>query len=137
MLIIGSGGAFNAVITASGISHTLGMMIGELPVSPIILAWLLTGLIHLAVGSATVAMLGSSAIILPLLQSNPALNPVAMTIAIGSGGLGFVQFTDSLIWLGKEYLGLSLANALKSISVATMIASLIGLSGALLIQYGI
>lgn len=135
MLIIGSGGAFNAVITASGISHTLGMMIGELPVSPIILAWLLTGLIHLAVGSATVAMLGSSAIILPLLQSNPALNPVAMTIAIGSGGLGFVQFTDSLIWLGKEYLGLSLANALKSISVATMIASLIGLSGALLLQY--
>jgi D-serine transporter len=135
MLIIAAGGAFNAVITASGISHTLGLMIGSLPVSPIILAWLLTGLIHLAVGSATVAMLSSSAIVLPLLQSNPALNPVALTIAIGSGGLGFVQFTDSLIWLGKEYLGLSLGEAIKSISAATMIASCIGLSGALLIQY--
>ncbi|WP_336749636.1 gluconate:H+ symporter [Pantoea vagans] len=135
MLIIAAGGAFNAVITASGISHTLGMIIGNLPVSPILLAWLLTGLIHLAVGSETVAMLSSSAIVLPLLQSNSALNPVSLTIAIGSGGLGFVQFTDSLIWLGKEYLGLSLADAIKSISAATMIASLVGLSGALLIQY--
>lgn len=135
MLIIAAGGAFNSVITASGISHTLGLMMGNLPVSPIILAWLLTGLIHLAVGSATVAMLSSSAIVLPLPQSNPALNPVALTIAIGSGGLGFVQLTDSLIWLGKEYLGLSLGDAVKSISIATMIASFIGLGGALLIQY--
>ncbi|WP_029686131.1 gluconate:H+ symporter [Tatumella saanichensis] len=135
MLIIAAGGAFNGVITASGISHTLSVIIGNLPVSPILLAWLLTGLIHLAVGSATVAMLSSSAIVLPLLQSNAALSPVALTIAIGSGGLGFVQFTDSLIWLGKEYLGLSLAGAIKSISAATMIASLVGLSGAMLIQY--
>ncbi|MNT90854.1 DsdX permease [compost metagenome] len=81
------------------------------------------------------AMLGASGVILPMLQANPELNPVAMTIAIGSGAIGFVQLTDSLIWLGKEYLGLSLVDAVKSISGATMIASIIGLCGALLVDW--
>ncbi|MNR14534.1 DsdX permease [compost metagenome] len=135
MLIIACGGAFNAVITASGIGQVLGQTLAGLPVSPIVLAWLLTGALHFAVGSATVAMLGASGVILPMLQANPELNPVAMTIAIGSGAIGFVQLTDSLIWLGKEYLGLSLVDAVKSISGATMIASIIGLCGALLVDW--
>lgn len=134
MLIIACGGAFNAVISASGIGDVLGRTLGGLPISPIVLAWLLTGLLHLAVGSATVAMLGSAGVIAPMLHANPALHPVAMSLAIGSGAIGFVQFTDSLIWLGKEYLGLTLGNALKSISVATMLASLLGLCGALIVN---
>lgn len=135
MLIIACGGAFNAVISASGIGQVLGETLSSLPVSPIILAWLLTGALHFAVGSATVAMLGASGVILPMLQTNPHLSPVAMTIAIGSGAIGFVQLTDSLIWLGKEYLGLSLKDAIKSISGATMIASVIGLCGALIVNW--
>ncbi|WP_322093897.1 GntT/GntP/DsdX family permease [Paraburkholderia bannensis] len=132
MLIIGCGGALNAVISASGIADVLASALTALPISPILLAWLLTGLLHLAVGSATVAMLGAAGIIAPMLHANPALHPVAMTLAIGSGAIGFVQFTDSLIWLGKEYLSLSMGNALRSISVATMLASILGLGGALL-----
>lgn len=132
MLIIACGGAFNAVISASGIGDVLGSTLAGLPVSPIVLAWLLTGLLHLAVGSATVAMLGGAGVIAPMLHANPALHPVAMTLAIGSGAIGFVQFTDSLIWLGKEYLGLTMGDAIKSISVATMLASLLGLCGALI-----
>jgi len=57
-----------------------------------------------------------------------------MTIAVGSCAIGFVQFTDSLIWLGKVYLGLSIGQALKSISGATMVASIVGLIGALLVN---
>ncbi|SAK48308.1 gluconate transporter [Caballeronia pedi] len=134
MLIIACGGAFNAVISESGIGAVLGHTLSQLDMSPILLAWLLTGLLHLAVGSATVAMLGSAGVIAPMLHANPSLHPVAMTIAIGSGAIGFVQFTDSLIWLGKEYLGLTMGNALKSISVATMLASILGLCGALIVN---
>ncbi len=93
-----------------------------------------TGLLRLAVGPATVAMLGAAGIIALMLLANLSLHPVLVSLVIGNGAIGFVQFTDSLIWLGKECLSLGMGSAIKSISVATMLASILGLMGALLVN---
>lgn len=134
ILIIGAGGGFNEVIIASGIGKGLADSLSTLPVSPIILAWMIAGILHFAVGSATVAMISAAGIVLPMVQADPSLSPEIMVLAVGTGTIGWTQMTDSLFWIVREYLGLSLMEAIKSYSVATTIAAIVGLAMTLLIN---
>lgn len=107
LLIIGAGGAFNEVLIASGIGDGIAHLLSALPVSPVILAWLIALLLHFAVGSATVAMISAAGIVLPMVTDDPSLSPEVMAIAVGAGAIGLTQVTDSLFWPVKEYLGMS------------------------------
>lgn len=134
ILIIGAGGAFNAVIVASGVGVALSSVVSNLPLNIIVLAWLIALILHLAVGSSTVAMLSTAGLMLPLLNSDPTISREALVIAIGAGAIGCAQVTDSLFWMVKEYFELTLTEAFKSYFVATTIASIIGLVGALIVS---
>ena len=134
LLIIGAGGAFNEVLIASGIGDGIAHLLSALPVSPVILAWLIALLLHFAVGSATVAMISAAGIVLPMVTDDPSLSPEVMAIAIGAGAIGLTQVTDSLFWLVKEYLGMSVQQTLRSLTLATSCASVVGLIGALLLN---
>ncbi|MGA4669670.1 gluconate:H+ symporter [Propionibacteriaceae bacterium Y1923] len=134
LLIIGAGGAFNAVLTASGIAPALATALSGLAISPVILAWLIALVLHFAVGSATVAMISAAGIVLPMLALNPDIAPATMAIAIGAGAIGLTHVTDSLFWMVKEYLHMSVPQALKTLTVATTIASVVGLGGAMVVN---
>lgn len=134
LLIIGAGGAFNAVLIESGIAPALADALSGVPVSPIILAWLIAMVLHFAVGSATVAMMSAAGIVLPMLALNPSISPEVMAIAVGAGAIGLTQVTDSLFWMVKEYLGMSVPQALRTITVGTTIASTVALCGALVLN---
>ena len=134
LLIIGAGGAFNEVLIASGIGDGIARLLSALPVSPVILAWLIALLLHFAVGSATVAMISAAGIVLPMVTNDPSLSPEVMAIAIGAGAIGLTQVTDSLFWLVKEYLGMSVQQTLRSLTLATSCASVVGLIGTLLLS---
>ena len=134
LLIIGAGGAFNEVLIASGIGDGIARLLSALPVSPVILAWLIALLLHFAVGSATVAMISAAGIVLPMVTNDPSLSPEVMAIAIGAGAIGLTQVTDSLFWLVKEYLGMSVQQTLRSLTLATSCASVVGLVGTLLLS---
>lgn len=134
LMIIGAGGAFNAVLIASGIAPALAEALSSWPVSPVILAWLIALVLHFAVGSATVAMISAAGIVLPMLAINPDLSPAVMAIAIGAGAIGLTHVTDSLFWMVKEYLGMSVPQALRTLTVATSAASVVGLGGALVLN---
>lgn len=133
LLIIGAGGGFNAVLIASGIAPALADVMAGLPVSPIILAWLIALMLHFAVGSATVAMISAAGIVLPLMHAS-GMSPEAATIAIGAGAIGLTHVTDSLFWMVKEYLQMSVEQALKTLTVGTTIASFVGLGMALIVH---
>lgn len=127
LLIIGAGGAFNAVLAESGIAEALRDSLGTLPISPVILAWLVALVLHFAVGSATVAMISAAGIVLPILAADPSLNPAVIAIAVGAGAIGLTHVTDSLFWLYKEYMKIGVGQALKTLTVGTTIASVVGL----------
>ncbi|PAT29029.1 hypothetical protein CJ430_15290 [Klebsiella pneumoniae] len=55
LLIIGAGGAFNAILKSSGLADSLAVILSNLDMHPILLAWLVALILHAAVGSATVA----------------------------------------------------------------------------------
>ncbi len=134
LLIIGAGGAFNAVLMESGVAPALADALGGLPVSPIIIAWLIALVLHFAVGSATVAMISAAGIVLPMLAANPDLNPAILVLAVGAGAMGLTHVTDSLFWLYKEYMGIEVGTALKTLTVGTTIASLVALVCVLVVH---
>ncbi|MFD0706913.1 D-serine transporter DsdX [Photorhabdus akhurstii] len=134
LLIIGAGGAFNSVLKVSGLSDTLAVILSSLDMHPILLSWLVAIILHAAVGSATVAMMGATAIVSPMLPLYPNISPEIITLAIGSGAIGCTIVTDSLFWLVKQYCGATLSETFKYYTTATFIASVVALVGTFLLS---
>ena len=59
----------------------------------------------------------------------------ALCIAIGSGAIGLTIVTDSLFWLVKESLGMSVNQMFKYFTTATTVASIVGLVLAFGLSY--
>ncbi|GIU50311.1 D-serine transporter DsdX [Shewanella sairae] len=135
LLIIGAGGAFNGVLSGSGMGDSLAQILANLDMHPVLLAWLVAIILHAAVGSATVAMMGATAIVSPLLVLYPDLNPVIVTLAIGSGAIGCTIVTDSLFWLVKQYTGATMKQTFMYYTTATFIASLVALAATFALSY--
>ena len=127
LLIIAAGGAFNGILKASGLSDSLASILSLLDMHPILLAWLVAIILHAAVGSATVAMMGATAIVSPMLILYPDISPEIITLAIGSGAIGCTIVTDSLFWLVKQYCGATMTEMMKYYTSATFIASVVAL----------
>lgn len=135
LLIIGAGGAFNGVLKGSGLADVLAQLLSNLDMHPILLAWLVAIILHAAVGSATVAMMGATAIVGTLLPLYPNVSPEIITLAIGSGAIGCTIVTDSLFWLVKQYCGATMTEIFKYYTTATFIASFVALAGTFLLSY--
>ncbi|BBH24300.1 D-serine transporter DsdX [Paenibacillus baekrokdamisoli] len=134
LLIIGGGGAFNGILVDSGVGNELSKILMSLNMNPIILAWLIAWLMHLAIGSATVAMISTAGMVAPMLAAYPGMSPEIIVLAIGSGAIGWCHVNDSSFWFVKEYLGLSLPDMFKSFTAACLIASFVSLGGILLLS---
>lgn len=134
LLIIGAGGAFNQMLIDSHLGAALSQWLSSLNMSPILLAWFVAFVLHGAIGSATVAMIGAAGMVSPLLAYYPGLQPEIVVLAIGSGAIGLTHVNDSLFWLVKEFLGVSLQNMFKGFSSACFIASVISLAGIYLLN---
>ncbi|ENV14976.1 D-serine transporter DsdX [Acinetobacter guillouiae] len=135
LFIIGAGGAFNSILKASGLADSMAVTLSHLHMHPILLAWLVALILHAAVGSATVAMMGATAIVAPMLPLYPDISPEIMAIAIGSGAIGFTIVTDSLFWLVKQYCGATLNETFKYYTSATFLASLTALGCTFLLSH--
>lgn len=123
LLVIGAGGAFNRILLDSGLGTQLGSILMSIHMNPLILAWVVAAIMRFSVGSATVSMMTSAGIVLPLLPQYPGLDPAIVCLAVGSGAICFSHVTDSGFWIVKEYFGLTVEGALKSYTVATCLAS--------------
>jgi gluconate transporter len=134
LLVIGAGGAFNRVLIDSGLGIKLGEVLTGLSLSPLILAWIVAAVMRFSVGSATVAMMTATGIVMPMLVQYPGLDPALVALAVGSGAICFSHVTDSGFWIVKEYFGLSVQDALKSYTLATCIASVVAISVTLVLS---
>jgi H+/gluconate symporter-like permease len=130
LLVTGVGGSLGEVIGASGMDTELGRLFSADAGGPvllsILLAWFIAAVLHLAIGSVSVAALTASGIIGPLLPQL-AVSPVAIGLAIASGSLFAVQVNSNFFWMFKALFGLSTTGALKTLTVVTSIASVVSL----------
>lgn len=133
LLIIGSAGILKQVFVETGVSNSLAAILQGLTLPPLLLAWLITAVLRLCLGSATVAGLTAAGIVYPLIGPHGA-DPNLMVLAVGSGSLFCSHVNDSSFWLFKEYLGLSIKQTFLSWSLMETLVSVIGLIGILIIN---
>lgn len=130
LLITGVGGSLGAVIKATGLDSTLGDLFSADAGAPVILsillAWFVAAVLHLAIGSVSVAAITAAGIIAPILDSI-AVSPVAIGLAIASGALFALQVNSNFFWMFKALLGLSTKGTLKTLTMVTTISSVISL----------
>ncbi|KQX75208.1 MULTISPECIES: GntP family permease [Aeromicrobium] len=130
LLITGIGGSLGEVITATGLDKTLSDLFSADAGAPIIvsvlLAWFIAALLHLAIGSVSVAAITAAGIIAPVVAST-GVAPIAIGLAIASGAMFALQVNSNFFWMFKSLLNLTTQGALKTMTVVTSIASLISL----------
>ncbi|MFC5970399.1 GntP family permease [Halomarina salina] len=124
--ITAAGGAFGALLAASGIGDYIAGGLQELGIPLIVTAWLIAAIVRIAQGSATAAMLTAAGIMAPL-TGQLAVHPAYLVMAIGAGGNICSWYNDSGFWLVKEIGGLTLGETLKTWTALTTLISVAGL----------
>ncbi|CCQ95209.1 putative Gluconate permease [[Clostridium] ultunense Esp] len=124
ILATGAAGAFGAVLKASGVGTYLGNLIAQTGLSAIFVPYLVSLLLSVSNGSATVSLITGSAIILPLMPSL-GLSPVIATLAIAAGSSFFYHANASHFWVVlKANDDLPMSEGYELVSVGTAIGSL-------------
>jgi len=130
ILITAAGGAFGGMLRHAGVGDAVKSIAEQYSLNVILLGWLTACVIRVAQGSATVAMLTTSAIIWPLMDpaTNAALpfNPMYVFLAIGFGAFGFSWMNDSGFWVVSKLGGMTEKETLKSWSLLVTVLSISG-----------
>ena len=126
LLIIGSGGTFKQVLIDGGVGDTIAKMFEGSNMSPILLAWIVAAVLRIAPGSATVAAVSTTGIVLPLMQHSDA-NVALVVLAIGAGSVILSHVNDAGFWMFREYFGLTVKETLLTWSLLETIISVSGI----------
>ena len=134
ILIVAAGGGFKQVLVDSGIGTLLADWAKDVSISVVVLAWLLAVLIRLATGSATVATITASALMLGLTDGLSSGQISLVVLAIGAGSLFFSHINDAGFWLVNQYFRLSVGQTIKTWSLMETVLSVTGLVVVLLLS---
>ncbi|OIJ27206.1 GntP family permease [Nocardioides luteus] len=127
VLIVAAGGGFKQSLIDTGIGTQLAEWAQGSGVSAILLAWVLAVLIRLATGSATVATITASSLVVDLVANMPTAEVSLVVLAVGAGSVFFSHVNDAGFWLVKEYFGLDVVQTIKSWSLMETVLSVSGL----------
>ncbi|MDB5019690.1 MAG: gluconate permease [Pedobacter sp.] len=132
LMIIAAGGAFKQILVDSGIGEDVKNMAANIHASPLLLGWLIAALLRVTLGSATIAALTASGMVIPLITAGAS--PELMVLAIGAGSLMFSHVNDTGFWMFKEYFNLNLKETFKTWTLMETIVSVLGIIGVLILN---
>lgn len=126
ILVTGAGGVFGKVLVESGVCKALANMLQmiDLPLLPA--AFIISLALRASQGSATVAILTTGGLLSEAVMGLNPIQCVLVTLAACFGGLGASHINDSGFWIVTKYLGLSVADGLKTWTVLTTILGFTG-----------
>jgi GntP family gluconate:H+ symporter len=127
LLIVSAGGGFKQVLVDTGIGTLLADWAKDANISVLLLAWVLAVLIRLATGSATVATITASSLMIGLVEGLSTGETSLVVLAVGAGSLFFSHVNDAGFWLVKEYFGMSVGQTIKTWSLMETVLSVTGL----------
>ncbi|SES14082.1 GntP family permease [Streptomyces qinglanensis] len=136
LLVVGAGGVFGAVLQGSGVAQALADVFGDAGLPVIVLAYLISLVLRVAQGSATVAIVTTAGIVAPLLaQSDPSQAHLALVImAISAGSIFASHVNDGGFWMVSKYFGISERDTLASWTVLESVLSVAGFAVAALVS---
>lgn len=134
LLVTGAGGAFGAVINASGMGDYLIEMMTGFNIHILLLAFIFTQILRASLGSATVALVTTSSILGPQI-AELGVHPVLLALAICSGAIGLSLPNDSGFWVVNRFGKLTVAQTLRAWSLGGFIAGLTALGVVYVIYF--
>ena len=133
LLIITAGGVFKQVLIDSGTGSYISDFSGKWHMPPLVFAWVVTALLRVMIGSATVAGITAAGVVAPLLAQHN-VSAELMVLAVGSGSVFGSHINDSGFWMFKEFFNLTLKQTFLSWTVMETIISFVGLAGVLILD---
>jgi len=134
LLIITAGGVFKQVLEDSGIAKYIASFSKQWSIHPLLFAWLVTALLRVAIGSATIAGIAAAGIVSPLLATG-TVSPELLVLAVGTGSVFGSHVNDSGFWIFKEFFNLSLKQTFLSWTVMETLISILGLAGVMTLSF--
>lgn len=107
LMVTGAGGALGVVVRESGAGALLAEQITRLPLSPIMIPFIIATLIRFIQGSATVSCITTASICAPILSQIPDVNMLFAAQATASGAFFFSYFNDSFFWVANRMMGIT------------------------------
>jgi GntP family gluconate:H+ symporter len=135
ILITGAGGAFGAILRATGVGDIIGSSFSNMQIG-LLLPFIIAAVLKSAQGSSTVSIITTAAIIAPILESfglDSSLGRALTVISIGAGAMTVSHLNDSFFWVVAQFTEMDTATALKSQSVSTLFQGLTGIIIVLII----
>lgn len=133
VLIITAGGVFKQMLQDSGTGEEIASLSKLWHMPPLVFAWLVTALLRVMIGSASVAGITAAGVMAPLVSTGAA-SPELMVLAVGSGSVFGSHINDSGFWMFKEFFNLSLKQTFMSWTVMETLISILGLIGVLVLN---
>lgn len=131
ILITSAGGAFGLMLRNAGVGDAIKAAATGAEVNLLLLAWLVAAVIRVAQGSATVAMLTTSAMVFPMMDPDAGVvlpfNALYVYLAIGFGAFTSSWMNDSGFWVVNRLSGMTEAETLKTWTVMLTVTSVAGL----------
>ncbi|MZD04068.1 GntP family permease [Streptomyces sp. SID5785] len=136
LLVVGAGGIFGAVLKASGIAQALSDTFNDVGLPVIVLAYLISLVLRVAQGSATVAIVTTAGIVAPLLAEGDYSQAfVALVImAISAGSIFASHVNDGGFWMVAKYFGISERDTLRTWTILESVLSLAGFAVAAVVS---
>ena len=119
ILITGAGGMFGGVLRLSGIGDALSGSLSNLGMSLILQAFLISTLLRVAQGSATVALTTTAGLLSAAVATADlsSLQLTALVMAIAAGATVLSHVNDSGFWLVSRFFGMDVKTTLKTWTV--------------------
>ena len=127
IVITAAGGAFGAMLRNAGVGDAIKAVAEGSGINLLVLSYLVAVTIRFAQGSATVAMLTTSAMMFEVIQGAALpYNPMYIFLAIGFGAFSISWMNDSGFWVVSRLSGMTERETLRTWTVSTIALSLVG-----------
>ncbi|WP_420035342.1 GntP family permease [Streptomyces sp. cg28] len=136
LLVVGAGGVFGAVLKASGIADALADTFNGMGLPVIVLAYLISLVLRVAQGSATVAIVTTAGIVAPLLSEGHYSQAFTALVimAISAGSIFASHVNDGGFWMVSKYFGISERDTLRTWTVLESVLSVAGFAVAAVVS---
>ncbi|MFF3490175.1 GntP family permease [Streptomyces sp. NPDC002795] len=126
LVLSGISGSLGAIIERSGMGRTLGDLFSSGVLPPLLLVWIMAAVLHIALGSISVAGITAAGILAPI-AGHLDTPLVLVALAAGSGALFVPHVSSNFFWMFQSLLGFSTRGTIKTHTVPMTLASLISL----------
>ncbi|WP_190813859.1 GntP family permease [Saccharopolyspora pogona] len=126
LILTGVGGSLAQTVKDVGLGELLKGYFSTSTVVPLLLVWLVAAVLHIAIGSVTLASITAAGVLGPVMPLL-GIDPVFVALAAGAGSLFVIHATSNTFWLLQTLLPQTTRGALKSVTLTVSAASIIAM----------